>query len=304
MSNAKAKTINLLLEDGTLKGLINIADSSWNSGELYSAPRDSVNELIKSDACNRFGVYLLLSNEMVYVGQTSDLSRRIKQHTIAKDWWDRVMVLTTSDDNFTRTDIDYLESTLIAKAEKNYKLDCDNKNKGNKPKVDKFRKVQLDQYLEEALFLMELIGIGVFVDEKLNKKIETPLIKALPQTSELDKEIRAKSAARQFLLDNGVELPKEFTYANRTQRTPEFYINPQTYLAEREWFIVFNNQFDHELMLFKVPSNELKSKSNGGSLILRKDKPYYYEIYVNSETLIDRKSKVDFSKYLINRFKY
>ena len=304
MSNAKAKTINLLLEDGTLKGLINIADSSWNSGELYSAPRDSVNELVKSDACNRFGVYLLLSNEMVYVGQASDLSRRIKQHTIAKDWWDRVIVLTTSDDNFTRTDIDYLESTLIAKAEKNNKLDCDNKNKGNKPKVDKFRKVQLDQYLEEALFLMELIGIGVFVDEKINKKVETPLIKALPQTSELDREIRAKSAARQFLLEKGIDLPKEFTYANRTQRTPEFYINPQTYLSEREWFIVFNNQFEHEIMLFKVPQNELRSESNGGNLILRKDKPYYYEIYVNSETLIDRKSKINFSKYLVNRFKY
>lgn len=159
MPGAKAKTINLLLEDGTLKGLISMADSSWNSGELYSAPRDSVADLVKSEACSKFGVYLLLSTDMVYVGQASDLSRRIKQHTIGKDWWERVIILTTSDDSFTRTDIDYLESVLISKAEKTNKLDCDNKNKGNKPKVDKFRKVQLDQYLEEALFLMELIGI-------------------------------------------------------------------------------------------------------------------------------------------------
>ena len=40
MADAKAKTINLLLYEGDLEGVISIEDSSWNSGELYSAPRD------------------------------------------------------------------------------------------------------------------------------------------------------------------------------------------------------------------------------------------------------------------------
>lgn len=61
MSYAKAKTISLLLEDGTLKGVMCIEDSSWNSSELYSAPRESINELMSSDACKKFGVYLLLA---------------------------------------------------------------------------------------------------------------------------------------------------------------------------------------------------------------------------------------------------
>ncbi len=39
------------------------------------------------------------------------------------------------------------------------RLDCDNKNKRNNPKVSKFQKVVLDQYLSEALFLMKLIGL-------------------------------------------------------------------------------------------------------------------------------------------------
>lgn len=39
MAGAKAKTINLLLYEGDLEGVISIEDSSWNSGELYSAPR-------------------------------------------------------------------------------------------------------------------------------------------------------------------------------------------------------------------------------------------------------------------------
>jgi len=35
---ARAKTINLLLNDGSLNGVISMEDSSWNKGELYSAP--------------------------------------------------------------------------------------------------------------------------------------------------------------------------------------------------------------------------------------------------------------------------
>ena len=159
MSNAKAKTIHLLLEDGTLSGIININDSAWGLGEMYAAPRESVKELASLD---KYGVYLLLSDQRVYIGQSSDLERRIKQHLTGKDWWDRVVLLTTQDDSFTRTDIDYLESVLIDKAEKAHSLDSDNKSKGNDPKVNKFQKVNLDQYLEEAIFLMELIGINVF----------------------------------------------------------------------------------------------------------------------------------------------
>ena len=128
MADAKAKTINLLLYEGDLEGVISIEDSSWNSGELYSAPRDSVSELLETGACKKYGVYLLLSKSMVYVGQSSDLSKRITQHTVGKDWWESVVILTTKDDSLTHSDIDYLEAVLIDKAFKINRLDCDNKN--------------------------------------------------------------------------------------------------------------------------------------------------------------------------------
>ena len=99
MADAKAKTINLLLYEGDLEGVISIEDSSWNSGELYSAPRDSVSELLETDACKKYGVYLLLPKSMVYVGQSSDLSKRITQQTVGKDWWESVVILTTKDDS-------------------------------------------------------------------------------------------------------------------------------------------------------------------------------------------------------------
>jgi len=167
---AQAKIINMLLYDGTLNGVLRIEDSSWNAGELFSAPRDSMSELLKTGACNKYGVYLLLSPNMVYVGQSSDLAKRMTQHLNGKDWWDSAVIITTKDDSLNHSDIDYLENVLIEKALAMKKLDCDNKKSGNPPKVDVFRKVFLGQYLDEALFLMQLIGIKVFAEEKPTRK--------------------------------------------------------------------------------------------------------------------------------------
>lgn len=167
---AQPKTINMLFYDGTLGGVIRIEDSNWNAGELFSAPRESVADLLKTGACNKYGVYLLLSSDMVYVGQSSDLAKRLSQHISGKDWWDSAIILTTKDDSLNHSDIDFLENVLIEKAFAIKKLDCDNKKSGNPPKVDIFRKVFLGQYLEEALFLMQLIGVKVFSDTKTSAK--------------------------------------------------------------------------------------------------------------------------------------
>lgn len=158
----KTKTIKMLLYDGTLNGVMNISDSAWESGKMYSAPRESINHLVSRADCKRYGVYLLLSEQQVYVGQASDLERRTRQHLTDKDWWTQVILMTTKDDSFNASDIDYLESRLIDLAGKASKSDSDNKKRGNPQKVDEFRQAELEQYLEEALFLLELIGIKIF----------------------------------------------------------------------------------------------------------------------------------------------
>lgn len=158
----KAKTIKMLLYDGSLSGVMNISNSAWDSGKMYSAPRESINDLAANADCKKYGVYLLLSENQVYVGQASDLERRTRQHLTDKDWWNKVILMTTKDDSFNSSDIDYLEASLIDLAREAGKSDSDNKKKGNPRKVDEFRQAELEQYLDEALFLLELIGVRVF----------------------------------------------------------------------------------------------------------------------------------------------
>lgn len=304
---AKAKTINLLLYEGELNGVISIEDSNWNSGELYSAPRASVNDLLTTDACKKYGVYLLLSQNMVYVGQSSDLAKRITQHTIGKDWWESVVILTTKDDSLNHSDIDFLESMLIDKALEVGRLDCENKKKGNDPKVDKFRKVFLSQYLDEALFLIQLIGITVFIEKKKpslpgGSSVVIPTIEA---STKLAIGKRAKADAIGFVTKHGVAVNSKASYAVKQERRDEFWINPPISVLNSEWDIILNNNVQMELIILRVPAKAIKIGSGDSvGLLPRKDRPAVIDLNIIADNLHDRKSNVDFSSYVIKRIKY
>ena len=304
MTNIKAKTISLLLYGGDLEGVISIQDSSWNSGELYSAPRSSVADLLESEACNKYGVYMLLSKNMVYVGQSSDLARRINQHTIGKDWWTRVVILTTENDSLNRSDIDYLEHILIEKASKIDKLDCDNKNKGNPPKVDKFRKVVLQQYLEEALFLMHLIGITVFSDSKRTTAVSNnPADNSLNINTKLSLGKRVKKEAVEYLKSKGVEIGKNTTYAVKQERG-EYWANPSTSSPETDWTIILNDTSKSNLTVLKIPQKTLHIESeNVKGLKIRRDKPAI-ELKLEEKTLKDKVSGIEFKGFIYTTVKY
>lgn len=304
MGNPKAKTVKLLLEDGTLKGVMSIVDSNWNPGEMYAAPRESIDSLLSSDACNKFGVYLLLSENKVYVGQSSDLAKRVKQHLAGKDWWERVLILTTADDSLNRSDIDYLEYYLIRKANESNRLDSDNKSKGNTPKVDKFRKPELEQYLEEALFLMELIGVNVF-STKGKKSLNKANVKETNSgTNSGNLIIHKKRQAIDFLEQNGVKIGKVVNYASRQDSRDEFWINPKKEVINDDWELILNNQFIGELVYIVVPANTFTINEDGkNGLFLRNDKPYI-DLNINEKTFLDRRSQCDFSKYIVKRLQY
>ena len=297
MSEAKQKTINLLLYDGDLSGVISMEASSWNSGELYSTPRESVDELLNTDACKKSGVYLLLSKSIVYIGQASDFAKRITQHKVGKEWWESVVILTTKDNSLTHSDIDYLETKLIEMANKIGKLDIDNKNKGNPIRVDKYRKVFLEQYLKEALFLMRLIGITIFTD---NTK---PILFDIKTKLSLGK--RSKAEAIAFLNKTGISVDKNATYAVKNDKG-EFWANPQRKMLSADWWIILNDNKKMELLVLNIPGATLQvnEPNNRGGLYVRSDKTNLLDLNINAETLIDRKSGILFLTYLKKRVSY
>ena len=252
-------------------------------------------------------MYLLLSEDMVYVGQASDLSKRIKQHIIGKSWWERVVILTTSDNSLNRGDLDYIEAFLIAQASKVGRLDCDNKNVGNKSNLKKFREVEMQQYLEEAMFLLELIGVNVFKESspKVNTKKGAKLISSVANSTEIQRAIREKKEALNYLATKGVSVGSHTNYAKRGDVRAEFWINPQSTVVSKDWYLILNNQFECELIVLHIPENSFAIKTdNIAGLVVRNDRPNRIELNISAETLVDRTSKCSFKEYEIARIKY
>ncbi|MBQ6523895.1 MAG: GIY-YIG nuclease family protein [Atopobiaceae bacterium] len=307
---AQAKTINMLLYSGGLQGVISVEDSGWNAGELYSAPRESMRELIETGACDRYGVYLLLSRDRVYVGQSSDLARRLAQHMAGKDWWTNAVVLTTKDDSLGHTDIDWLESELIEKARFVGRLDCDNVQRGNPTKVDRFREVALSQYLDEALFLMEFIGIPVFASkpsprDRARALAETARVDVTDVRNRLAFGKRAKGLAVEYLGEHGIEVTGSCNYAVLAESGLEFFVNPAISRLSSDWSIVLNDTSRRMLLALMVPANTLRlAEDGGGGLMRRADKPQYIDLHIDPVNLRDRRSRIDFSMYVMGRVAY
>lgn len=304
---AKAKKITLYLENGTLDGLVNISETDgWDfGGELYSCPRDNVDALVNNPFINnKIGVYLLLSTDRVYVGQSIDLVSRITQHKLGKDWWERVILFTSKNNELNQSHITYLESKLIQKAIECSTVDSENKTFGNKTCLGIGDAKLLDQYLDEAFFVLELLGINVFKKSKEQTKSQITLSTITEKTEE-DRELRAKSETARFLKNKGIIFTKNFSYSKLQEKKNWFWINPKTSFLDEGWMLVLNNQVQKKIYVLKVPKNSFKCSFDiVGTLIVRKDKPYYIDLNIDTDTFVDYRSKLSFKEFIIKEIDY
>ncbi|MCD2444346.1 GIY-YIG nuclease family protein [Agromyces sp. SYSU K20354] len=123
------KQIRVYLVDGTPGGLLTAEIMNW-TGHVVAAPRSDIADLLSRDEVRRTGVYILLgddpasqsaSGKAIYIGEGDDIAVRLRQHARGedaggKDFWDRVVVLTSKDANLTKAHARYLEARLIGAA--------------------------------------------------------------------------------------------------------------------------------------------------------------------------------------------
>ncbi len=124
---SQGRSIRLFLVDGSPSGLLTAEIMNW-TGHALTGPRSRLSELVKRPECSRTGVYFLVGPDpdnttrpLVYIGESDDVAKRLKQHNQpegkgGKDFWERVCLITSKDQNLTKAHVKYLESQLIALA--------------------------------------------------------------------------------------------------------------------------------------------------------------------------------------------
>lgn len=295
------KSISIILEDGSFDSIILVEDTAWN-GCMFSSPRSAVSELLKKKEASYYGVYFLLSAKQIYVGQASELKTRIKTHSSKKAWWDKVVLLTTKNDEFTHNDIDFIEAFFIDLAKQNKQYKCDNV-KGGKYKVTLSERIKLEQYIDEALFLLEnVIDVKVF-----SKSAKTPTVSPASPTATAP-TIKDKKTALDFLSTKGLQLKsRQCTYASlQTGANKKFWANPKKEFVDQDWDIILNDTESSELLHVHIPAKTFKAvtKKQTKNFVVRKDKPDVLDINIYKKNLIDMYSHIDISKYVVNRYQY
>ena len=123
----QGRSIRLFLVDGTPNGLLAAEIMNW-TGHVLTGPRSKLSELVQRPEVGRTGIYFLVGPDpensfrpLVYIGESDDVGKRLKQHNKpeeqgGKDFWERVCLITSKDQNLTKAHVKHLESLLIANA--------------------------------------------------------------------------------------------------------------------------------------------------------------------------------------------
>lgn len=110
----KAKTIQIFLPDGSPRG-IKIAEITSRIVKSILIPRNRLVEAGYREETRGVGIYFLFGQSedeakpTVYIGEAEDCYTRLKQHHKEKDFWEAAVIITTSNNTFTKAHIKYLE---------------------------------------------------------------------------------------------------------------------------------------------------------------------------------------------------
>lgn len=160
------KQIKLFLIDGTPGGLTTAEITNW-TGHVLSARRSDLADLLTREEAQRTGAYLLLgddeeaaSNTRCYIGEADIVADRLRYHQREKEFWDRLVVITSKDANLTKAHARYLESKLISLATQAGRVTLDNGTGPTLPPLPEADKSDMDYFVSQLQIVLPVLGVN------------------------------------------------------------------------------------------------------------------------------------------------
>ena len=155
---ANGKNFNLFLMDGEATGRIKCTLANW-TGIAYKIPRTYLEKCKERADLKQSGVYFLFGKnnqdeEQVYIGQADSRNNgngvlsRIIEHLKDVEYFSDVVILTTQNNSFGKTEISYLENRFTSLAIDNAGYTVINKNTPNGSNVTEEKESELEDFIE------------------------------------------------------------------------------------------------------------------------------------------------------------
>lgn len=223
MNPSDRKTIQLYLMDGDVNGRIKCTIGSW-TGVLYKIPRADLEKCKDREHLKQTGVYFLFGTdeetgkELIYIGQAGvrkngeGILNRLQEHkrNLEKDYWTEAVAITTTDDTFGPTEMNYLENkfTCIALDSKRYIVK--NGNEPNLGNVSEEKESELEGFIENVKIIIGALGYKVFAPLEITTEDNQEEAQILHyKTSKVDATGRMTSDGFVLLKGSKVRIDKQ-----------------------------------------------------------------------------------------------
>ena len=162
------RAIRIFLIDGTPTGL-RTAELGLSTIKAFLVPRGALQAFAKREESHRTGMYVLVGNDpetpgrtKIYVGEGDEVLPRVLTHDKdeQKDFWDRVVVFVSKDQNLTKAHVRYLEARLVALANEAKRSTVDNRTApvgGQLPEADT---AEMEDFIDQAKILLAVLGVN------------------------------------------------------------------------------------------------------------------------------------------------
>lgn len=166
------KTIQIFLPDGDPSS-IKLASITRELPQVIFVPRNKLKQAGLRNEVNRSGIYFLVeplndkAKPRVYVGQAENCFKRVQNHDSNKDFWQAVLAVTSTGNEFGNTAIRFLEWVCWDQLKLADKFQLENDKHISEPNTTESERADLLSYFEAIKLLLATLGYAFF--EKLGK---------------------------------------------------------------------------------------------------------------------------------------
>ena len=171
-------TLRIFVPDGDPEGVRIIDRMNW-TGLGIVFPREKWPVTKQRAEFSRAGVYILTGyrsagDELptIYIGEGDVLRIRIDSHFQNKDFWDRGIVFTASNNSLNKAHVRWLEAALVSRASQAQRCILDNGTEPQQVGLSEAERADTEGFLREVLQILPLVGLRAF---EIPKPVATPL---------------------------------------------------------------------------------------------------------------------------------
>jgi len=167
MNHINPKTIQIFLPTGDPTG-IRIAEITTSIVKTIEFPRSEFIDFYQMEESSQVGIYFLFGvdeltgEDILYIGQSGELKRRITNHNKEKEFWTKAVVGISITNSLTQTHALYLEWLSIQKAKEAGRYKLMNENAGSKPYTPLPLEAECNEIFSVLNTLLGTLGHPIF----------------------------------------------------------------------------------------------------------------------------------------------